>query len=87
VANFEKTHAILVRYSGERDRPIEEMKAVDLLRLRQRVAVQNANLLGESLFRFDSEWFKERFKVDFDPWNRAAAEEGADEEPASDPGP
>lgn len=85
VANSEKTHAILVRYSGERDRPIDEMKASDLLSLRQQVAVQNANLLGDSLFRFDSDWFKERFQVDFDPWNRAA-EEDADAEPASDTG-
>ncbi|HIF40322.1 MAG TPA: hypothetical protein EYQ74_04405 [Planctomycetes bacterium] len=86
LANFEKTHAILVRYSGKRDRPIEEIKASDLLNLRQQVAIQNANLLGDSLFRFNSDWFKERFKVDFDPWNRAAADDGADAEPASDPG-
>ena len=90
VANAENTHAILVRYSGKRDRPIDEMKAADLLSLRQQVAGQNASLLGDSLFRFNSEWFIDRFKVDFDPWNRAADEAAAEAEaeaevdPASD---
>jgi hypothetical protein len=86
VANSENTHAILVRYSGKRDRPIDEMKAADLLSLRQQVASQNASLLGDSLFRFNSEWFIDRFKVDFDPWNRAAdeAEAEAEVDPAND---
>ena len=84
VANSENTHAILVRYSGKRDRPIDEMKAADLLSLRQQVGSQNAILLGDSLFRFNSDWFIDRFKVDFEPWNQAEAEDGAEVDPVSD---
>lgn len=84
VADAANTHAILVRFSGKRDRPIEDMTAIDLLRLRQRVAGQKANALGESLFRFDSEWFKERFQVDFRPWDPSDEEAATEEDPAAD---
>ncbi|GEM_PF-1036546 len=80
MANAENTHALLVRFSGKRDRPLADMKAADLMRLRQQVSGEASNSLGESLFRFDSDWFKDRFQVDFEPWNQAeedAAGEGA----------
>ncbi len=80
VANAAGTTAVLVRFSGQRDKPLDEITAVDLLRLRQQVSSSAQTSLGESLFRFDSDWFKQRFAVEFEPWKqdaREAAEEAA----------
>jgi len=74
--------AILVRYVGERPKPIAEMEADELINSRRRAMEEAIVSFDEHFLRLDSDWFKQTFKVRLGVWDRRAkadAEEAGEE--------